>query len=124
MVLSNIGHRDAPAARASAPGRETGPGPGWRKAGGLRWTNAVGDQSSGGGPVSPVCRMSTRARPPLTVTSGAPSALRATVTRGLLPGGAGGSVTSVVTVPACSMKRIRTVPPATSMPPVGGGRSG
>ena len=58
--------------------------------------NAAGDQPAGGGPMSPGSRMSTRARPPLTVTSGAPSALRATVTRGLLPGGAGGSAASGV----------------------------
>ena len=38
--------------------------------------NAAGDQPAGGGPVSPGSRMSTRARPPLTATSGAPSALR------------------------------------------------
>ena len=74
---------------------------------GLRWTNADGDQPGGGGPVSPGSRMSTRARPPLTVTSGAPSALRPIVTRGLLPGGAGGSAASVVTVPASSMMRMR-----------------
>ena len=69
--------------------------------------NAAGDQPAGGGPVSPGSRMSTRARPPLTATSGAPSALRVTVTRGLLPGGAGGSAASVLTVPASSTKRIR-----------------
>ena len=114
MVLSNIDDRDA-----AAPGRKPAPGPEWRKAGGLQWMNAVGDHPAGGGPVSPGSRMSTRARPPLTTTSGAPSALRRTVTRGLSPGGAGGSAASVVTVPACSMKRIRMVPPATSMPPGG-----
>ena len=73
--ISVIGMHRAP--RPSAPGRKPAPGPEWRKAGGLRWTNAVGDQPAGGGPVSPGSRMSTRARPPLTVTSGAPSALPA-----------------------------------------------
>ena len=76
MVLSNIGHRDAPAPRPSAASRKPAPGPEWRKAGGVRWMNAAGDQPGGGGPVSPGSRMSTRARPPLTATSGAPSALR------------------------------------------------
>ena len=85
--------------------------------------DAGGDQSAGVNPVSPGSRMSTRARPPLTATSGAPSALRVTVTRGLLPGGAGGSVTSVVMVPASSMMRMRTAPPETSMPP-GGAEAG
>ena len=85
--------------------------------------NGVGDQPGGVGPVSPGSRMSTRARPPLTVTSGAPSALRPIATRGLLPGGAGGSAASVVMVPSSSTKRIRTVPPVTSMPP-GGAEAG
>ena len=71
MVLSNIDDRDA-----AAPGRKPAPGPEWRKAGGLQWMNAVGDHPAGGGPVSPGSRMRTRARPQLTATSGAPSALR------------------------------------------------
>ena len=70
--------------------------------------NAVGGQPAGVSPVSPGSRMSTRARPPLTVTSGAPSALRATVTRGVLAGGAGGSAASVVTGPACTIDETNT----------------
>ena len=47
-----------------ASSRKPAPGPEWRKAGGLQWKNSVGDH------------MRTRARPQLTATSGAPSALR------------------------------------------------
>ena len=74
---------------AGVAGPKAGSGSLRRKAGGLRWMNAAGDQPACGGTVSPGSRMSTRARPLLTATSGAPSALRVTVTRGLLPGGAG-----------------------------------
>ena len=108
---------------AGVSGSKAGSGSLRRKAGGLRWRNAGGDQPPGGGPVSPGSRMTTRARPPLTVTSGAPSVLRPIVTRGLLPGGAGGSAASVVTVPASSMKRIRTVPPVPRCRQAVGGRS-
>ena len=43
------------------------------------------------------------------------------VTKGLLPGGDGGSESSVVTVAAGSWNRTRTVPRRTSMPPDGAG---
>ena len=60
-----------------------------------------------------------RARPSATVTCGAPSARRRTITSGLAVGGDVGSAASATTVPSRSTKRRRTLPRVTSTAPVG-----